>query len=81
MMRSNETVCIVEHQSKEKKMDKKFGYYVFGGALIGALLGLLWSASSNPLVGVTLGALIGMAIGWFTAAYVLEKEKEKKEGK
>jgi uncharacterized membrane protein len=81
MMRSNGVVRAVKHQSKENKMDKKFGYYVFGGALIGALLGLGWSAGSNPLVGLGLGALIGMAIGWFAAAYMLEKEKEKKEGK
>ena len=59
-------------------MDRKFGYYVFGGALIGAFLGLAWSAGNNPLVEMGIGAFIGAAIGWFAAAYVMEKEKENK---
>ena len=54
-------------------MDKKFGYYVFGGLLIGVFLGLAWSAAGNPLVGVGIGALVGMAIGWFLGAYYLVK--------
>jgi hypothetical protein len=67
---------------KENKMDKKkFGYYVFGGAIIGAFLGLIWSAGSNALLGLGYGALIGTAIGWFAAAYVMEQDKKKKEGK
>jgi ABC-type uncharacterized transport system permease subunit len=57
-------------------MDKKFGYYVFGGALIGASFGLIWAGGDNPLVGLGIGALIGIAIGWFIAAYVLEQEKK-----
>jgi hypothetical protein len=61
-------------------MDKKFGYYIFGGMLIGAFFGLLWSANGN-ILGIVYGALAGTAIGWFAAAYVMEKEKEKKEGK
>jgi hypothetical protein len=60
---------------------KKFGYYVFGGALLGAFFGLLWSAGGNPLIGSGLGALVGIAIGWFAAAYVMEEDKRKKEGK
>ena len=59
-------------------MDKKFGYYVFGGLLIGALCGLIWAGGSNPLVGLGIGALVGTFIGWFIAAYVLEKEKKEK---
>ena len=60
-------------------MDKKFGYYIFGGLLIGALFGLSWSA--HTLFGIGIGALVGAAIGWFAAAAMLEREKEKKEGK
>jgi ABC-type uncharacterized transport system permease subunit len=60
-------------------MDKKFGYYVFGGMLIGALFGLLWTAGNSPLAGLGFGALAGTAIGWFIAAYVLEKEKKEKK--
>lgn len=61
---------------------KKFGYYVFGGMLIGAFLGLGWSAHANPLAGLGIGALVGTFIGWFAAAAALElaKQKEKKEG-
>ncbi len=58
-------------------MDKrKFGYFVFGGALIGAALGWLWSAGNNPLVGLGIGALVGLAIGWFAAAAMLEQSKK-----
>lgn len=62
---------------KEIEMDKKFGYFIFGGLLIGALFGLLWSANGNPILGIGFGALVGTAIGWFAAAYVMEREKEK----
>ncbi len=62
-------------------MDKKFGYYIFGGMLIGILIGLLWSSNGNVLLGVGYGALAGAAIGWFAAAAMLEKGKDKKEGK
>ena len=60
-------------------MDKKFGYYIFGGLLIGALFGLIWAGGGNPLMGLGMGALIVTAIGWFFAAYVLEKEKKEKK--
>ena len=60
-------------------MDKKFGYFIFGGLLIGALFGLLWSTNGNPVLGIGMGALVGTAIGWFAAAYVMEKDKQKKE--
>lgn len=60
-------------------MDKKFGYYVFGGLLIGAVFGSLWSANGNILLGTGIGALVGMALGWFIAAAVLEKQSGKKE--
>lgn len=62
-------------------MDKKYGYYIFGGLLIGALFGLLWSANGNPVLGIGIGALVGTAIGWFAAAYVMEQDKQKKGGK
>jgi hypothetical protein len=62
-------------------MDKKFGYYIFGGLVIGILVGLLWSANGNPLLGIGFGALAGAGIGWFAAAAMLEKGKEKKESK
>ncbi len=59
-------------------MDKKFGYFVFGGALIGAFLGLIWSAGNNPLAGLGIGTLIGVAIGWFAAAADMEKNNKDK---
>lgn len=62
-------------------MDKKFGYYVFGGLLIGAVFGSLWAANGNILLGIGIGALVGVAIGWFSAAAVLEKSNEKKVDK
>jgi ABC-type uncharacterized transport system permease subunit len=62
-------------------MDKKIGYYIFGGLLVGALFGRLWSANGNSLLGIGLGALVGVALGWFIAAAVLEKSIGKKEDK
>ena len=62
-------------------MDKKFGYYIFGGLLIGALFGLLWIGNGYHLLSMAIGALIGTAIGWFAAAYVMEKEKGEKHSK
>lgn len=59
-------------------MDKKFGYYIFGGLLLGALLGWMWSASNNPLTGMGIGAFVGVAIGWFIAAAMLEKTNKDK---
>jgi ABC-type uncharacterized transport system permease subunit len=49
--------------------------------LIGALFGMLWAGGGNPVLSIATGALVGTAIGWFAAAYFMEKEKEKKEGK
>ena len=60
-------------------MDKKFGYYIFGGTLIGAFLGMMWTGGGNQLAGLAVGALVGTFIGWFIAAYVLEKEKKEKK--
>ena len=62
-------------------MDKKFGYYIFGGMLIGVFLGLIWAADRNAVVGIAIGALVGASIGWFAAADVMEKEKERKQTK
>ncbi len=46
---------------------RKFGFYVFGGTLIGALLGLLWAG----ILGLAGGVVAGTFIGWFAAAYFL----------
>jgi uncharacterized membrane protein len=58
----------------DRKMERKFGIYVFSGLLIGAVLGTLWGAAGeNTVAGMVIGALVGVAIGWFVAAAVLEK--------
>ena len=59
-------------------MDKTFGYFIFGGLLIGAMFGLIWAGGSNSLMGIGIGALVGMAIGWFAAAAAQEQKKEGK---
>ena len=58
-------------------MDKKFGYYVFGGTLIGSLFGMLWIGNGNSILDIAIGAFTGAFIGWFIAAYATEKEREK----
>jgi uncharacterized membrane protein len=55
-------------------MDKKFGYSIFGGMLIGASFGMI----SAGLMGLAIGALIGTSLGWFIAAAVLENQKKGK---
>jgi hypothetical protein len=74
---------ISDRRIKMNEMDKRrFGYFVFGGALIGALLGSLWTASGNVLLGLAGGAVAGAFIGWFAAAYFLiEKGTGKQEEK
>lgn len=64
----------------DENMKRKFGIYVFAGLLIGAFFGMfLGAGSANPIPGVGVGALAGVFIGWFIAAAVMEKEKEKKD--
>jgi uncharacterized membrane protein len=58
----------------DRKMERKFGIYAFGGLLIGAVLGTLWGAAGeHSVTGMVIGALVGVAIGWFIAAATLEK--------
>ena len=46
-------------------MDRNFGYYVFLGLLIGAAMGFgLGTANGNTFIGVGLGILAGVFIGW-----------------
>jgi ABC-type uncharacterized transport system permease subunit len=60
-------------------MDNKvFGYFIFGGLLIGALFGLAWAGGDNPLMGIAIGAMVGVAIGWFAGAAFLEQRKKQK---
>jgi hypothetical protein len=59
-------------------MDRKFGYYVFFGLLIGAIFGSgIGAANRNTLAGLGIGALAGVFLGWFIAAAIIEKGKEK----
>lgn len=59
-------------------MEKTFGYFIFGGALIGAMFGLIWAGGNNPLMGLGTGALGGAFLGWFIAAAFLEQKKKEK---
>ncbi|HEX5942127.1 MAG TPA: hypothetical protein VFY66_07605 [Anaerolineales bacterium] len=59
-------------------MEKTFGYFIFGGLLIGAMFGLIWAGGRNPVMGIGIGAMIGAALGWFIAAAVLEQRKKEK---
>ena len=59
-------------------MDKTFGYYIFGGLLIGAMFGTIWTAGNNPLLGIGTGAMVGAFLGWFIAAAVVEQRKKEK---
>jgi hypothetical protein len=61
-------------------MDPKFGRFIVLGLVIGGVLGLLYGpAIGNTALGLGLGALGGVFIGWFVAAAVLQNQNEKKE--
>ena len=47
--------------------------------MIGALFGIFWIGKGDSILSIANGALIGTAIDWFAAAYMMEKEKEKKQ--
>ena len=59
-------------------MEKTFGYFIFGGLIIGAMFGLIWAGGRNPVMGIGIGAMVGAALGWFIAAAVLEQRKKEK---
>ena len=58
-------------------MDRKFGTYVFAGLAIGAFVGALAGAGNhNALSGMGIGALVGVFLGWFVAAAVIEGRRQ-----
>ena len=60
-------------------MERKFGYYIVLGLLIGAVFGLgLGAANGNTIWGIGLGALFGVFIGWFVAAAALQSRDKTK---
>jgi hypothetical protein len=60
-------------------MERKFGYYVVLGLVIGVVFGIgLGAANGNTIWGIGLGALSGVFMGWFVAIAVF-KNQEKKE--
>jgi hypothetical protein len=49
-------------------MERALGIYVFMGLVIGGVLGVGFGAAiQNPILGIALGALGGVFIGWFVA--------------
>lgn len=59
-------------------MDRKHGMLIFAGLLVGAMFGLMFAgASDNPLLGLSGGALVGAAVGWFAAAALMERGAKK----
>ncbi len=55
-------------------MNKKFGLFILLGMFIGGTFGTFFAAPlENPLMGMGLGALGGVFIGWFIAAAFTEK--------
>jgi hypothetical protein len=55
-------------------MDRKFGIYILVGLVIGVFFGmLLGPAIGNNLLGIGLGALGGVFVGWFAAAAALKR--------
>jgi len=60
-------------------MNKKLGLFILLGLTIGASFGVFMGAAiENTPLGIALGAMGGLFIGWFIAAAVLENETSKK---
>ena len=60
-------------------MERKFGYYIVLGLLIGMVFGMgLGAANGNTIWGIGLGALFGVFIGWFVAAAALQNRNKMK---
>lgn len=54
-------------------MDRKRSILIFLGMLIGAQFGIfLGKAIDNMLLGIGIGALAGLIIGWFIVAAIRE---------
>jgi hypothetical protein len=50
-------------------MDRRFVYYIIAGLSIGVVLGQwLGATKGNAILGIGLGALAGVFLGWFIAA-------------
>jgi hypothetical protein len=56
-------------------MEKTFGYFIFGGLLLGAMFGLIGAGPGNSILGIGIGAVAGAFLGWFIAAAYLEQKK------
>ena len=60
-------------------MERKFGYYIVLGLLIGVVFGMgLGTANGNTIWGIGLGALFGVFIGWFVAVAIQGNRNETK---
>lgn len=58
---------------RRNKVNKKFGYYILIGLLIGAIFGMgIGAANGSPLPGIGMGALAGVFLAWFIAAAILK---------
>ncbi len=63
-------------------MDRKFGYVILAGLIIGAVFGIfIGIATGNTILGIGIGALGGVFIGWFVAAAAAQSEKGKTSSK
>ena len=59
-------------------MNKKYGLYIILGLIVGANFGILFApVLENKALGIALGALGGVFVGWFVAAIIVERSKDK----
>ena len=61
-------------------MDRKYYYFLPVGLAIGLLFGMMWSDSGNMTLGLGIGALVGLAIGWFAAAGATQVQDKNRKG-
>ncbi len=63
-------------------MDRNFGLFIVLGLVIGSIFGVsLGAVIGNNAIGIMLGPISGVFLGWFVAAAVLKNRKIKNEDK
>ena len=59
-------------------MERKFGYYILFGLILGTILGVFWERAADDMrLFILFGAFGGVFMGWFVAT-VIKNQKDHK---
>ena len=61
-------------------MERKFGYYILFGLILGTILGVFWERATDDMtLFILFGAFGGVFMGWFVAT-IIKNQKNQKNG-